>query len=256
MNDIETHSAPLKKKLDDDSVNLQKKRDANSLDLQKKHDDDSVNLLLEKAHALDSNDCKQQDERESLMQEAIALRPTSPQLWLELAQIQQGCGRDDQIAVSSFRKAISLNASSSNRNPQIDGKALSSIGWIALNTLDFKTVQEDFESAAIADPADAAQYYIDLSEELDWRGYNAQNTKGRWNASKQKEKDALILAAANKAVSISPDSAEAHYALGVGLGVVYGNNPRTDSSRNLGSVWNWIRAIGIVKSLIENLNKY
>ena len=184
------------------------------------------------------------------MKEAIALRPTSPQLWLELGEIQACTAGNETLSIATYRKAISFNASSSPRDPAFEGKVYTLIGISSINMLDFKSAQEAFESAAIVDPVNAARYYLQEANELLMRDLGG--VKG-WNASKQKQYNALMLAAASKAVSLSPDSAKAHRAMAEAF--EDSGFSKEEFLRNLRSVWRWILPKPIARTMRQILGE-
>ena len=154
------------------------------------------------------------------MQAATVAKPDEPILWIALADAQIGSAQaavkaaraagspttspdikqkfDD--AITSYKKAIELNAASKKANPSTAAAAYNQLGLAYGTQGDAKDASDAYEEAAKADPTHAGMYY-----------YNEAATL--YNAGKLDEAGA----AADKAIAADPNRADAYYIKGQSL---------------------------------------
>ena len=96
-------------------------------------------------------------EVETLMTKDTQLRPTEPILWAYLAQGQAGLKKYDD-AITSYKKALELDAASKKPSPAIQGMANEGLGMIYARTGKVAEANAAYDAAAKADPTKAAFY--------------------------------------------------------------------------------------------------
>ncbi len=178
----------------------------------------NLNGLLTQARA--DNKAGKFDEAITAMQQATAAKPDEPILWVTLGDAQLGAAdaagkaakaagtpaTDPAIsqkyndAVTSYKKAIDLNAASKKPNPETAGAAENQLGQAYAKMGNGKDAASAYEAAAAAQPASAGMYYFNEAATL----YNAGKTE-----------DAA--AAADKAIAADPKRADAYYIKGQSL---------------------------------------
>ena len=154
------------------------------------------------------------------MTQATTQAPDQPILWITLGDAQLGVAdnalkaakssgkspSDPDVqqkftdAVTSYKKAIDLNAASKKPLPETAADAYNQIGQAYGKTGDAKSASDAYDSAAKAEPAKAGMYYFNEAATL----YNSG-----------KMDDAAV--AADKAITADPSRAEAYYIKGQAL---------------------------------------
>ena len=94
---------------------------------------------------------------ETLMTKDTAAKPDASILWARLGQAQVGLKKYDD-AVTSFKKAIELEAASKKPSPEVQGLAQSGIGEAYARQGKVPEANEAYDTAAKANPAQAAFY--------------------------------------------------------------------------------------------------
>lgn len=178
----------------------------------------NLNAMLTQARA--DNKAGNYDAALTAMQQATAAKPDEGILWLTMGDAQLGSAdaaakaakaagtspTDPAItakyndAVTSYKKVIDLNAASKKPSPEVAGTAYNQLGQAYAKMGNGKDAADDYELAAKAQPANAAQYYFNEAATL----YNAGKT-------------AEAGAAADKAIAADPKKAEAYYIKGQSL---------------------------------------
>ena len=157
------------------------------------------NLNNNLKQARDDNKAKNYAEAETLMKEAVAVKPLASVLWLELGVAQVGLKKNDD-ALASLKKAIDLEATSKKPNPDIQAAANNSLGEVYANQNKLPESMAAYDEAAKIDPKGAALYYTNEAIVLDRLGH-ADET----------------VAAADKAIAADPTRAIAYYLKGKAL---------------------------------------
>ncbi len=157
----------------------------------------NLNANLQKAR--DDIKSKNFEEAETLMKEAVVLRPTASVLWLELGEAQAGLKKNDD-AVTSLNKAIELDTASKKPSPEIQGAAQAALGEVYATTNKLPEAATAFDAAAKSDPKNAAMYYTNEAILYDRLGH-ADETVG----------------AADKVIALDPSHAIAYYLKGKSL---------------------------------------
>jgi len=151
------------------------------------------NLNANLAKAREDLKSRNFEEAETLMKEAVTLRPAASVLWLELGTAQVGLKKNDD-AITSLKKAIELDAASKKPAPEIQGAAQAQLGEVYATTNKLPEAVAAFDEAAKVDTKNAAMYYTNEAILLDRLGH-ADET----------------VAAADKAIAIDPSHAIAYY---------------------------------------------
>ena len=139
------------------------------------------------------------DDAVTEMQQATTQKPDEAILWLELGNAQLGAKKYDE-SVTSFQKAVDLNAASKKPNPSIPGTAYNNIGQAQVKLNKPQDALGAYDKAAQAEPAKAATYYYNEAATL----YNSGN-------------HTESAAAADKAIAADPAKADAYYIKGQSL---------------------------------------
>jgi tetratricopeptide (TPR) repeat protein len=96
-------------------------------------------------------------EAEQLMAKDTAAKTDASILWARLGQAQVGLKKYDD-AITSFKKAIELEASSKKPSPEVQGLAQSGLGEAYARTGKVEDANQAFDAAAKANPARATFY--------------------------------------------------------------------------------------------------
>ena len=139
------------------------------------------------------------DEAVTAMQQATTQKPDEPILWLEYGNAQLGAKKYDD-ALTSFQKAIDLNAASKKPNVSIASTAYNNMGQADVKLNKPKDALAAYDKAAQAEPAKAATYYYNESVTLYNSGDHTESA-----------------AAADKAIAADPTKADAYYIKGQSL---------------------------------------
>jgi tetratricopeptide (TPR) repeat protein len=175
----------------------------------------NLNNLLKSARA--ANTAGNYDEAAKNMTDATAAKPDEPILWDTLGDAQLGQanaaakaagGKTSDpaaqekyaAAVTSYQKAISLNAAAAKPSPDLTAAANNQLGQIYGKTGKTTESAAAYDAAAKADPTKASMYY-----------YNEAATL--FNAS---DMDNAALAA-DKAIAADPTKVDAYYIKGQAL---------------------------------------
>jgi tetratricopeptide (TPR) repeat protein len=175
----------------------------------------NLNALLSQARA--DNKAGNYDSAITAMQQATTSKPDEGILWLTLGDAQLGAAdkaaktagkptTDPEIAakfndaVTSYKKAIDLNAASKKPSPETAAAAENQLGTAYGKMGDAKNSADAYDTAAKALPANAGMYYFNEAATL----YNAG-----------KPDDAGV--AADKAIAADPKKADAYYLKGQSL---------------------------------------
>jgi tetratricopeptide (TPR) repeat protein len=161
------------------------------------------------------------------MTDATTAKPDEPILWDTLGDAQLGLanaaaktahdnkttdlslGDKYQAAITSYQKALSLNATSAKPNPDVvaaaNNQMAQALGHIAMGTTPpdagkLKEASAAYEAAAKADPAKAAMYYFNEAA----TAFNGNDIDG-------------AAAAADKAIAADPTKVDAYYIKGQAL---------------------------------------
>jgi tetratricopeptide (TPR) repeat protein len=188
----------------------------------------NLNALLTQARA--DNKAGNYDSAIKAMTDATAAKPDEGILWLTLGDAQLGsanaaqkAARDahtspmDQAivdkyatAVTSYQKAIDLNAASKKPSPETAAAAYNQMGQALGKSGKGKDAAAAYDNAAKAQPANAGMYLYNESATL----FNAGDTDG-------------AAAAADKAIAADPKRADAYYIKGQSLVSKASVDPKT-----------------------------
>jgi tetratricopeptide (TPR) repeat protein len=157
----------------------------------------NLNANLQKAR--EDLKTKNYEEAETLMKEAVVLKPAASVLWLELGTAQAGLKKNDD-AITSLNKAVELDIASKKPSPEIQGAAQAQLGEVYAATNKLTESAAAFDAAAKIDPKNAAMYYTNEAILFDRLGH-ADET----------------VAAVDKAIAIDPSHAIAYYLKGKAL---------------------------------------
>lgn len=136
---------------------------------------------------------------ETLMTKDTQLRPTEPVLWAYLGQGQAGLKKNDD-AVTSFKKALEVDAAAKKQNPAVEGMANAGLGEIYARSGKIPEANTAYDAAAKANPTSASMYYRNQAVIFFQSG----------NADAQ-------VAAAEIAIKNDPNDALVYYLKGQGL---------------------------------------
>jgi tetratricopeptide (TPR) repeat protein len=138
-------------------------------------------------------------DAENLMKTDTSAKADASILWARLGQSQNGLKQYDD-AVTSFKKAIDLEATSKKPSPEVQGLAQSGLGEAYARQGKVQDANDAFDAAAKANPAQASFYYKNMAVIFFQQG----------NAQAQ-------VAAADKAIASDPSNALLYYLKGQGL---------------------------------------
>jgi len=138
-------------------------------------------------------------DAENLMKTDTAAKTDASILWARLGQAQNGLKQYDD-AVTSFKKAVDIEATSKKPSPEVQGLAQSGLGEAYARQGKVPEANEAFDAAAKANPAQASFYYKNMAVIFFQQG----------NAQAQ-------VAAADKAIASDPNNALLYYLKGQGL---------------------------------------
>ena len=178
----------------------------------------NLNALLLQART--DNKAGKYDEAMAAMQQATAAKPDEAILWVTLGDAQLGAAdtavkaaktagtsvSDPSItqkyndAVTSYKKSIDLNAASKKPNAETAAAAYNQLGQAYAKMGNAKDASDAYESAAKAQPTNAAMYYFNEAATL-------------YNSGKMDE----AATAADKAIAADPKRADAYYIKGQSL---------------------------------------
>lgn len=157
----------------------------------------NINALLTKAR--DEMKANNYDAALADMQQAVAAKPDEGILFFELGNAQLGSKKYDD-AVTSFQKAIDLNAAAKKPSVELQASASSQMGQAYARLNKPKDAAAAYDKAAQLEPAKAGIYYMNEAATLT----NAGDTVGAG-------------AAADKAIAADPTKADAYYVKGQSL---------------------------------------
>jgi tetratricopeptide (TPR) repeat protein len=178
----------------------------------------NLNQLLTQARA--DNKAGNYDAAMTAMQQATTAKPDEGILWVTLGDSQLGSAdvalkaakaagkpsSDPDVAakykdaITSYQKAVDLNAASKKPSPDTAAAAENQMGQAYSKMGDAKSASDAYDAAAKALPANAGMYYFNEAATL----YNAGKTD-----------DAGV--AADKAIAADPKRADAYYIKGQSL---------------------------------------
>jgi tetratricopeptide (TPR) repeat protein len=175
----------------------------------------NLNTLLVQARA--DTKAGNYDSAITAMQQATTAKPDESILWIALGDAQLGAAEkaakaankpasDPEMAskytdaVTSYKKAVSLDAASAKPNPTNTAAAENQLGTIYGKMGDAKNAADAYDMAAKASPTNAATYYSNEAATLS-------------NAGKNDEAGI----AADKAIAADPKKADAYYLKGQAL---------------------------------------
>jgi tetratricopeptide (TPR) repeat protein len=140
-------------------------------------------------------------EVETMMLKDTAAKPDASVLWAYLGEAQSGLKKYDE-AIASFKKAIDVDLASKKPppNPQIQGLAQSGLGEIYARTGKIQEANDAYDAAAKVYPT-LAGFYLKNEAVIFFQTQQA---------------DAQV-AAADKAIAVTPDVALLYYLKGNGL---------------------------------------
>lgn len=138
-------------------------------------------------------------DAETLMKQDTAAKPDASILWSRLGQAQIGLKNYDD-AITSFKKALDLEATSKKPNAEVQGLSQSGLGEAYARQGKVPEANEAYDAAAKAFPTSAPLYYKNQAVIFFQTG----------NATAQ-------VAAADKAIAVDPNNALLYYLKGQGL---------------------------------------
>jgi tetratricopeptide (TPR) repeat protein len=179
----------------------------------------NLNNLLKSARAADA--AGNYDEAAKNMTDATAAKPDEPILWDTLGDAQLGQANaaakaaggkmsDPAVqdkytaAVTSYQKALALNAATAKPNAELAAAVNNQLGQIYGKTGKTKEAADAYDAAAKADPAKASMYYYNEAATL----FNLGNSTGKMDG---------VVEAADKAIAADPTKVEAYYIKAEGL---------------------------------------
>jgi tetratricopeptide (TPR) repeat protein len=180
----------------------------------------NLNALLKSAR--DANTAGNYDEAVKKMTDATAAKPDEAILWYVLGDGQLGQANvaaktahdakttDATVAdkyaaaVTSFQKAIELNAKATKPSTELVGSVNNQLGQIFGKTGKTKEAADAYDAAAKADPTKAGMYYYNEAATL----FNASTSTGKVDG---------VVEAADKAIAADPTKPEAYYIKSQGL---------------------------------------
>ena len=157
----------------------------------------NLNALLTQAR--ENQKAGKYDDAVAEMLQATSMKGDEGILWLELGNAQLGAKKYDD-SLTSFKKAIDINAASKKPNASIASTAYNNIGQANVKLNKPQDAVAAYDKAAQAEPAKAAVYYYNESVTL----YNSGN-------------HTESAAAADKAIAADPAKADAYYIKGQSL---------------------------------------
>jgi tetratricopeptide (TPR) repeat protein len=138
-------------------------------------------------------------DAENLMKQDTAAKPDASILWARLGQTQLGLKEYDD-AITSFKKALDVEATSKKPTPEVQGLSQSGLGEAYARAGKVQEANDAYDAAAKANPASASLYLKNQAVIFFQMG----------NATAQ-------VAAADKAIAIDPNNALLYYLKGQGL---------------------------------------
>jgi tetratricopeptide (TPR) repeat protein len=138
-------------------------------------------------------------EVETLMLKDAAAKPDASILWAQLGQAQAGLKKYDEATVT-FKKTLDLENASKKPNPAIQGLAQSGLGEIYARTGKIQEASDSYDAAAKINPTQAG-FYLKNEAVIFFQTNQA---------------DAQV-AAAEKAIAVTPDQPMLYYLKGNGL---------------------------------------
>ena len=157
----------------------------------------NLNADLTKARA--DNESKNYADADALMTRDTLARPDEALLWVELGKAQYGEKKLDD-AITSLKKAITLDAALKKPRPDVEASAYDTLGEILAVQGKIPDSQAAYESAVKLDPKNAAMYYGNETIMMDRAG----------------NIDATV-AAADKAIAADPTKPIPYYLKGKAL---------------------------------------
>jgi tetratricopeptide (TPR) repeat protein len=136
---------------------------------------------------------------ETLMTKDTQMRPTEPVLWAYLGQGQAGLKKYDD-AVTSYKKALEVDAAAKKQNPAVEGMSNAGLGEIYARSGKVPEANAAYDAAAKANPTSAGMYFRNQAVIFFQAG----------NADAQ-------VAAAELAIKNDPNDALVYYLKGQGL---------------------------------------
>ncbi len=147
---------------------------------------------------------------QSLMTKDTGLKPDEPLLWNNLGFAQEGL-KDYDDAIATYKKAIDIESASKKPRMPVIGQANAGLGEIYARTGKVPEANAAFDSAAKADPTNAAT--------------NLYNEAVIFN---QENDGAASAAAADEAIKVDPNRAILYYLKGQGLVANATIDPKTN----------------------------
>jgi tetratricopeptide (TPR) repeat protein len=138
-------------------------------------------------------------DAESIMKQDTAAKPDASILWARLGQAQLGLKEYDD-AVTSFKKALDIEATSKKPTGEVQGLAQSGLGETYARQGKVPEANEAYDAAAKANPTGASLYYKNQAVIF----FQMNNSQAQ-------------VAAADKAISVDPTNALLYYLKGQGL---------------------------------------
>ena len=189
-----------------------------------------ANLNVALKQARDDNKAGNYEASLASMTQATTQAPDQAILWITLGDAQLGIAdknlkaakssgkspSDPDVqqkftdAITSYKKAIDLNAASKKPLPETAADAYNQIGQAYGKIGDAKNASDAYDSAAKAEPAKAGMYLFNEAATL-------------YNAGKMED----AAAAADKAIAADPNKAEAYYIKGQALVQKASVDPKT-----------------------------
>jgi tetratricopeptide (TPR) repeat protein len=180
----------------------------------------NLNALLKSARA--ANAAGNYDEAAKNMTDATTAKPDEAILWDTLGDAQLGQANaaaktahdakttDATVAdkytaaITSYQKAIDLNAKAAKPSPELSAAVNNQLGQIYGKTGKTKEASDAYDAAAKADPTKAGMYYYNEAATL----FNASTSTGKVDG---------VVEAADKAIAADPTKVEAYYIKSQGL---------------------------------------
>lgn len=138
-------------------------------------------------------------DAETLMKQDTVAKPDTSILWARLGQAELGLKNYDD-SITSFKKALELEATSKKPLPEVQGLAQSGLGEAYARQGKVPEANDAYDAAAKANPTSASLYYKNQAVIFFQQG----------NPTAQ-------VAAADKAIAVDPTNALLYYLKGQGL---------------------------------------
>lgn len=138
-------------------------------------------------------------DAEALMTTDTQAKPDASILWSRLGQAQIGLKKYDD-AITTFKKALELEAASKKPSPEVQGLSQSGLGEAYARQGKVQEANDAFDAAAKINPTQAA-FYLKNQAVIFFQQGNAQ----------------AQVAAADKAIAVDPNNALLYYLKGQGL---------------------------------------